>query len=95
MNLSRTRIVALIALLALECCLLWAAFSDWHVDKPGTGSAWFAWRQHPSPETEAAWLAEKRKVRIQELASNCLIWSLIVATAAGVYYVSRAQKRPI
>ena len=95
MKLTRIRTLLLVVLIMLECCLLWAAFSERHVDKPGAGSAWYKWRQHPSPQTEAAWLAEKRKIRIQEAVVRSVNWLLIIATGAGVYYVSRGQKRQI
>lgn len=84
--------VLLVVLILLECCFLFAAFSDWHIDRPGTASAWFAWRQHPSSETEAAWNEERRKLHREELMVELVIWSLIIATGGGIYYVVRRQK---
>jgi len=90
-----TRIVLVVTLVVVECFLLIAAFSDAHVDKPSAGSAWYEWRQNPSAQTEAAWLAEKRKMRIQQTAVDSVIWLLIIATGVGVCYVIRGQKRQI
>ena len=95
MKLTPVRTALLVILIGLECCLLYAAFSDSHVDKPGEGSAWYAWRQHPSPQTEAAWLAEKRKTSAEEIGFNSMIWLLIIATGTGVYYVVGKKKREI
>jgi hypothetical protein len=89
------RIALLVALIVLECCLLFAAFSGSHIDKPGSASAWFEWRKHPSPETEAAWLAEKRTLRREQIMVEVVIWSLIIGTGAGIYYVAKRQRRQI
>lgn len=83
------------ALVLVECCLLFAAFSGAHIEKPGLGSAWYEWHQHPSPQSEAAWLAEKRKLRIEQAAVDSVIWLLIIATGAGLYYVRRRENREI
>ena len=85
----------LVFLVLLECCFLFAAFSDSHFDKPGNGSAWFAWCQHPSPETEAAWNAEKRQLRIEGAIFELMIWSLIVGTGVGLYYVVKKQRTQV
>ena len=95
MKLTPIRTLLLVALIGFECCLLYAAFSDTHVDKPGAGSAWYAWRQQPSAQTEAAWLAEKRKIRAGEVVFDSVIWLLIIATGVGAYYVSRGKNRNI
>jgi hypothetical protein len=95
MKLTPSRTVPLFVLLVLECCFLFAAFTGAHLDKPGAGSAWYEWHQRPSPETQAAWLAERRKIRTAEAAIDAVIWLLIVATGAGVYYVGRGQNRQI
>ena len=84
--------VLLVVLILLECCFLFAAFSDSHIDRPSTARAWFAWRQHPSSETEAVWKEERRKLHLEELIVGLVIWSLIIATGAGIYYVVRKQK---
>jgi len=95
MKLASTRMAVIVALVVLECCLFFAAFSDSHLDKPGSSSAWYEWRQHPSPKSGAAWLAERRKIRIEQAAVDAVIWSLIIATGAGVYYVGRGHKRQV
>ena len=95
MKLSPSRTVLIAVLVMLECCFLFAAFRDAHVEKPGDGSAWYEWRRHPSPQTEAAWQAERRSLRVREIVADSVIWSLIIATGAGVYYVGRGQKRQI
>jgi hypothetical protein len=84
--------VVLVLLVLVECFLVFAAFSESHVDKPGTGSAWYAWRQHPSPETEAAWNAERRKLGREEAIVAVTNWLLIIATGAGLYYLIKRQK---
>jgi hypothetical protein len=91
--MSPSRRVLVVTLVIIECTLLFAAFSGAHIDKPTAGSAWYEWRQHPSPQTETAWLAEKRKMRITQTAVDSVIWLLIIAIGAAVYYVGRAQRR--
>jgi hypothetical protein len=83
----------LVLLIALEFCLLllFAVWADPHLDKPGNGSTWYAWRQHPSPETEAGWNAEKQKARREEVIINLAIWSLIIGTGAGIFYVAKRR----
>ena len=95
MKLTSTRTVLLAALVLLECCFLFAAFSGSHLDKPGTGSAWYERRQHPSPQTEAAWVAERRKLRTEQAIIDGVIWLMIIGAGAGIYYVARGQKRQI
>jgi hypothetical protein len=75
----------------MECCLLFAAFSDYHMDKPALGSAWYEWHKHPSAQSEAAWLGEKRKMRVEQAVIDVTIWLMIAAAGIGIYHVA---KRP-
>jgi hypothetical protein len=94
MNLAPARIAMLLVLVVVEACLLFAAFSDSHIDKPAHRSAWYEWRQHPTPQTEAAWLSEKRKIRAEQVIMEAAIWLMIVGTGTGIFYVvSRKRDR--
>jgi hypothetical protein len=87
------RTMLLMALVLLECCLLFAAFSDSHLDKPGAASAWYEWHGHPSAETEAAWLGERRRMRVEQVMIELIIWSMIAAGGFGIVYVARKAKQ--
>src|SRR4051812_6553882 len=87
--------VVLVALVLLECGLLFAALSDSHLDRPATARAWFVWRQHPSPETEAAWNVERGKLHREQVMIDVAIWSLIIAAAAGIFYVAKRQRSEV
>ena len=87
--------VVLVALILLECFLLFAALSDSHLDRPATGRAWHAWRQYPSAETEAAWNAERGMLHREQVVIDAVIWSLIIAAGAGIYYVAKRQRAEV
>ncbi len=91
MRLSPKRMLVVVALVLVEYGLFFAAFSGSHLDKAGSGSAWFEWRAHPSAQTEAAWLAEKRQIRTEQIILEATIWSMIVASGAGIYYAAKRQ----
>ena len=85
----------LVVLVLLECCLLLAAFSDSHLDKPGTGSVWFAWQQNPTPQTEAAWNAERGKLHREQAVIGLVIWLLIISTGAGIICAAKRRKAQV
>ena len=84
--------ISLVVLIGLECCFLFAAFTPSHIDRFSAARAFVEWRQNPSPGTEAAWNVERARLRRDETIFDFVIWTMIVATGAGIYHVARKQR---
>ena len=64
-------------------------FSSPPLNRLATRRAWAEWRRNPSPVTEAAWIAERRRHRIAQATIDGTIYLLLALNTAGLVIVCK------
>ena len=80
-------------LILLECFLLFAVFTPWHIRSSSHARAFVNQRQNPTPETERVWQEENRKYKRQTAITNGVLLAMILSNAGAIIWTAKKIKK--